>query len=658
MLQHLAQEPVGIFLIIMAVILIAPIFSQMFRLPGIVGLLAGGVIIGPHVLGLLSREGSIELLGTVGLIYLMFSAGAEIDLNQFNKVKGKSAVFGVLTFLFPQTIGTLLGFTLGFDLITSVLLGSMFSSHTLVAFPIITRLGLAKNEAVSVTVGATIITDIAALLVLAAVAGIQGGDITPLFFVQLVGLLIVYTFAILWGVPRLGRIFFRQSHSTTLEFQFVLVVIFIAAFVAELIGMEAIVGAFLAGLAINATIPHRSAVMGRVLFIGESFFIPIFLLSIGMIIDPSAFLTDGRTLIISAGAVITIYIAKYLAAWIASYIAGYSFDERMIMWGLSQGQAAATLAVTLVGVQIELFDDTMVNAAVMTILFTCISSPLLVERYGAKLATQKEDLTLVPKQVVPTFSRILIPVANPATEAHLIRLADILTQANNGVLMPLNVAKIVNGKVSGLQNQKLLLESDILTNPDSNIQPIRRVDSSISQGILSAALEHDTSTILMGWSGQNSFQETVFGRMLDEVIWGANVPVFIGRLTESINAQQRVVLVIPARSVTFSVINSVVQTAYTIAQAVNDPLIILTDERYEQRIQKLIHQQGLDARIEIIGTNVVKEVSDRTQPLDLVMVTTSGSRQRFQSSLGDIPEQIASNIPASLLVMHYPADEI
>jgi Kef-type K+ transport system membrane component KefB/nucleotide-binding universal stress UspA family protein len=658
MLQHLAQEPVGIFLIIMAVILIAPIFSQMFRLPGIVGLLAGGVIIGPHVLGLLNREGSIELLGTVGLIYLMFSAGAEIDLNQFNKVKGKSALFGFLTFLFPQTLGTLLGFALGFDLITSVLLGSMFSSHTLVAFPIITRFGLAKNEAVSVTVGATIITDIAALLVLAAVAGVQGGDITPLFFVQLVVLLIIYTFAILWGVPRLGRLFFRRSHSTTLEFQFVLVVIFVSAFLAELIGMEAIVGAFLAGLAINATIPHHSPVMGRVLFIGESFFIPIFLLSIGMIIDPSAFVTDGQTLIISAGAVITIYVAKYLSSWITARLSGYSHDETMIMWGLSQAQAAATLAVTLVGVQIGLFDDSMVNAAVMTILFTCVTSPLLVEKYSARLANKTEDLTSVKKPVPATFSRILIPVANPATEAHLIQLADILTRASNGVLMPLNVAKIVNGKVSGLQNQQNLLDSDILSNPDSHVQPIRRVDASISQGILSAALEHETSAILMGWSGQSGFEQTMFGRMLDQVIWDANVPVFIGRLTEPINAQQRVVLVIPARSITFSVMESVLQTAHTISLATNDPLVILTDERYEQRINRIINEQQLDARIEIISANVVKEVIDRTQDLDLVLVTTSGSRQRFQSSLGDIPEQIASSISASLLVMHYPADEI
>lgn len=658
MLQHLFEEPVGIFLIIMAVILIAPILSQRFRLPDIVGLLAGGVLIGPHVLGLLEREGSIELLGTVGLIYLMFSAGAEIDLNQFNKVKKKSALFGFLTFIFPQIIGTLLGLALGFNLITSVLLGSMFASHTLVAFPIISRLGLAKNEAVSVTVGATIITDIAALLVLAAIAGIQDGDITPFFFVQLIVLLIIYTFAILWGVPYIGKKFFRRSRSTTLEFQFVLVVIFIAAFVAEVIGMEAIVGAFLAGLAINATIPHRSAVMGRVLFIGESFFIPIFLLSIGMIIDPSAFLTDGRTLLISAGAVITIYTAKYLASWVTSRLSGYTHDEKMIMWGLSQAQAAATLAVTLVGVQIGLFDEVMVNAAVMTILFTCITSPLIVEKYGAKLTRQKDDITPLDKQPIPTFSRILVPVANPATEEHLIQLADILTRANDGVLMPLNVAKIVNGKVSGLQNQQNLLESDILNNPDSIIQPIRRVDSSISQGILSAALEHETSVILMGWSGQNSFQETIFGRMLDQVIWGANIPVFIGRLTESINAQQRVVLVIPARSITFSVVSSVIHTAHTIAEAVNDPLVILTDERYQQRIKRICQEQAIDAQLEIIGQNIVSEVVERTDPLDLVLVTTSGSRQRFHSSLGDIPEQIATNIQSSLLVMHYPADEL
>lgn len=658
MVSHLMQEPVGIFLIIMAVILLAPLFSQVFRLPGIVGLLVGGVIIGPNVLGILERAGTIELLGTVGLIYLMFSAGAEIDLNQFNKVRNRSGLYGFLTFIIPQTLGAGVGLLLGYEPLAAILIGSMFASHTLVSFPIITRLGLAKNEAVSVTVGATIITDIAALLVLAAVAGVARGDVTVLFFIQLIVLLALYTFATLFGVPRLGRFFFRRFRSTSVEFQFVLVIIFIAAFVAELIGMEAIVGAFLAGLAINATVPHRSAVMGRVLFIGESFFVPVFLLSIGMLIDPRTFITDERTLIVSAGMVISVYLTKYIASWLTARIYGYNRSETMVMWGLSQAQAAATLAATLVGVQVGLLDEAVVNGAVMMILFTCVTSPLLVQRFGADLSNRQEDLAPLNTKPVPTFSRILIPVANPATEEHLIRLADILARTNNGVLMPLNVAKVENGRVYGLTNQQQLLDADILNNPDTDVRPIKRVDSSISQGILSAALEHETSAILMGWSGKPTFRESIFGRMLDEVMWQANVPVFICRLTESVNAQQRVVLVIPARSITLNLVESVLETANTLARTINVPLVIMTDERYRANLQKAIEAQNVTCKVETLTDDVVKDVVDRTQNLDLVLVTTAGSRQRFQSSLGSIPEDIAARIPASMVVMRYPLNGV
>jgi len=250
-------EPVAIFLTIMAVILITPLLSERVRLPGIVGLILGGILVGPHGLGLLTIGRVIELLSTVGLIYLMFSAGLEIDLRQFDLVRNKALFFGLLTFLIPQLSGIALGRGLGLSWASAVLLGSVYASHTLVAFPILSRLGIVRNEAVSVTIGATVFTDVVALLVLAIVAGMQDGDASVISVGGLIALMIGYAVLVLLGLPRAGKLFFRRFTSRAVEFQFVLVALFVAALLAERIGMHAIVGAFLAGLAINSALPAQ-----------------------------------------------------------------------------------------------------------------------------------------------------------------------------------------------------------------------------------------------------------------------------------------------------------------------------------------------------------------------------------------------------------------
>lgn len=661
MFGNLLEEPVGIFLIIVAVILLAPMLSTLVRLPGIIGLILGGVVIGPYGLGLLEREGTIELLGTVGLIYLMFSAGAEIDLTQFNKVRNRSLTFGALTFIIPQTVGTGLGLLLQYELISAILLGSIFASHTLISFPIITRLGITRNEAVSVTVGATIITDIAALLVLAAVVGVSNSEATLAFFLKLLLFLLIYTLVLLLAVPRLGRLFFQRFQASTVEFQFVLFVIFVAAFVAELIGMEAIVGAFLVGLAINATVPHHSAVMRRVLFIGESFFIPIFLISISLLINPLAFFTDTRTLIVSVAVVLTLLITKYWASRLTAWLFNYSPDEVKVMWGLSMAQAAATLAATLVGMRLGLLDEVIFNGIVTMILVTCVLSPLLIERYGARLTPLKadEDGNLQDGAMgASIFSRILIPVANPSTEGYLIQLGSILSRSSAGILTPLNVALLSNGRAEGLSKQEQLLTSEALNIPDTNIRPIQRIDTSISDGILSSAMEHHASSIIMGWSGQSSFQETVFGRMLDQVIWHSEMLVFVGRLTSSIKAKRRVLLVISANSITHALVKDVLKTAITISQAINVPLQVLAAAQFMEDVSKEQSVAKFQFQVRELDINVVSAVANQVNLQDLVLVTATGTQQRFRSSLGNIPEELASKVPASMVVIHFPSANV
>lgn len=646
-------EPVAVFLTIMAVILITPLLSERVHLPGIVGLILGGILVGPHGLGLLGTSLTVELLSTVGLIYLMFSAGLEIDLHQFSRVRNKSMLFGLFTFAIPQLSGTVLGRVLGLSWASSVLLGSVYASHTLVSFPILSRLGIVRNEAVSVTIGATVFTDVVSLLVLAVVAGTQNGDLSALSVLWLVALMTGYAVLVLLGLPRMGKLFFRRFTSRAIEFQFVLVVLFVAALLAEQIGMHAIVGAFLAGLAINSTLPARSAVVGQVLFLGESFFIPIFLMYIGMVTDPLAVLVNGQTLLTGLAMTIAVYVTKFAAACVTARIFHYSRDELFTAWGLSQAQAAATLAAILVGVEINLFPMTIFNGAILMILCTCITSPLLVQRFGSRLHPSE-----APKEEKPLFDRILIPIANPQTQEHLITLADILSRTTNGTLLPLHVAQKTDGQIMGLEHQRRLLEQipEILKDPEARIQAVRRVDTSIARGILHAALENEASLIVMGWRGKPTFRQSILGTVLDEVVWHATVPVLVGRLTTSINAMRRVVLVVPPNSLSVGLAGKTLEMVTAIAQAISVPLLVLAARRHVDSLRAELDGLELDLSSQVtrLAGNVVQDVAGKVGPHDLVVVTTAGSQRRFRSSLGHVPEQLATVTSGSMVVIHYP----
>jgi Kef-type K+ transport system membrane component KefB/nucleotide-binding universal stress UspA family protein len=656
----LLTEPVSIFLTLIAVILITPILSERARLPGIVGLIVGGVLVGPHGFNLLSTGRTIELLSTVGLIYLMFSAGLEIDLNQFNLVRNKSLLFGVLTFTIPEVSGIGLGRLIGLDWSGAVLLGSVYASHTLVAFPILSRLGILRNESVSVTVGATVFTDVLALLILAVVAGaqggqhaaVEGGELSAAAITKLIMVMTGYAFIILFGLPRIGKLFFRHFTGRSVEFQFVLVSLFVSAFLADLIGMHAIVGAFLAGLAINNTLPPRSSVAGQVLFLGESFFIPIFLIFIGMMLDPVAIATNLETILIGLALTLAVYGTKYLAAWITARVNGYSRDERFTMWGLSHAQAAATLATVMVGVNVGLFPRTVFNGAILMVLFTVISSSLITQRFGERLRLQA-----VAVPTPPLFNRILVPIANPQNHIHLITLAGILARWGKGVLYPVHIAQEVQGLVVGRDHQRQLLEDPILKDPQTDIRPIGRVDTSVPRGILRTAIENDASLIVMGWHGEASFmREAVFGSVQDEVMWSAEVPVVVGRLTTPINAVERVVLIVPRHSLEPESVERTLEMVTAIAQAVNVPLKILAAGEYMDEMQDCLNllADGHPFDFSPLGNNVLRDIDAKVNGHDLIAVTTVGSSSRFRSSLGELPEQIVAIREGSIMVIRYP----
>ena len=348
-------DPTWIFLLVLLIILFAPILLNKLRIPHIIGMILAGLVIGEHGFNILVRDSSFELFGKVGLYYIMFLAGLEMNMGDFKQNRGKALVLGLLAFIVPIGIGLVTNIALlKYGVLTSVLLASMYASHTLVAYPIVIRYGVSRHRSVSIAVGGTAVTDTLTLLVLAVVGGMFKGESDGFFWVWLVikviflGILIVYLF------PRIGRWFFRRYDDNVMQFIFVLAMVFLGAGLMEFVGMEGILGAFLAGLVLNRLIPHVSPLMNHLEFVGNALFIPYFLIGVGMLIDVHVIFGHGDALKVAAVMIVVALAGKWIACWLTQKIYKMGGIERELMYGLSNAQAAATLAAVLVGYNIIL----------------------------------------------------------------------------------------------------------------------------------------------------------------------------------------------------------------------------------------------------------------------------------------------------------------
>jgi Kef-type K+ transport system membrane component KefB len=391
------KSPVIIFSLMLFIVLYVPIVFKRIKVPHITGLIIAGVVIGPHGLNLLTRDSSIVLFGTVGLLYIMFLAGLELDLVALKKNGWKILVFGLATFLFPFILGSLISYyILKLGLLASLLLASMFSTHTLVSYPLIGKYDIRDNPAVTLAVGGTMITDVLALLVLAAVAGTAKGTVTPAFWLQFSVATVIFVCIVFFVFPPVTKWFLKKNQDPVSQYLFILAMVFLAAFLAEMAGLEAIVGAFFAGLILNQFVPNGSPLMKQISFVGNAIFIPFFLIGVGMLVD-IAVLTKGWMALEIAGIILlTALVTKYLAAKMTQQLFGLSANEGNLLFGLSASHAAATLAIILVGyniiigktatgIPVRLFNEDVLNATIILILVSCATSSFVVERAAKKI---------------------------------------------------------------------------------------------------------------------------------------------------------------------------------------------------------------------------------------------------------------------------------
>lgn len=652
-------DPVPVFLIIMAIMLVAPLLFERIKLPGIVGLILAGLAVGPYGLGLLERDSTIVLLGTVGLLFLMFMAGLETSLDDLKYNADKAVIFGLATFGIPMLLGTGSMLLLGYGLLASILVASCFASHTLVALPIVMRLGVMRTQAVTTVLGGTLITNVLALLVLAVVVRAHQGSLTLGFWLFLIPALTIYTFATLWGVPKVGRWFFRRfGHDESAEFTFVVATLFIVSYVAELIEIEPIIGAFLAGIAITQLIPQLSPLMNRIQFIGNTLFIPFFLISVGMLINPAILISEPRSLLVAGVMTFVAIVAKFLPAWGSGKVFGLQFPSVMLMFGLSVAQAASTLAAITVAFEIDLVDQLTVNGTIAMILVTCIASPWVTTRWGHGV---KPDVTTPTTETTQIADRILVPVANPSTEDHLLNLALILAKKSDGTLLPLHILSDSSGPITSekkIQQQQLLATAETIAHAAvTSVETIGRVDDSIEKGILRAAQERDANLIVCGWKGYSSYRDNFFGSVIDNVIRQATVPVLVARFAQPIRNTERIILALTDLDFASSKFQKTITLAETLADELKATLQVLHVTRSSRRkAPKVPPDLQTEATIEHVRGNFVSRVAKMIQPNDL-LILTSGNHPDILSMrmLGTEPEVIArTHRETSIVVLHFP----
>lgn len=541
------QDPVLIFTLVLLIILLAPLLLRRLRIPGLIGLIVAGIAVGPNGFNLLQRDASIVLFGTVGLLYIMFLAGLEIDLTDFKKNRNRSIVFGLFTFLIPQVLGTLIvRVVLQFEWPSAILLASMFASHTLLAYPIVSRLGLVRVPVVGVTIGGTMITDTLALLVLAVVAGSARGELGAQFWFQLAVSLPLLAFVVLWVFPRIGAWFFKHGQGDgSAQYIFVLAVVFAAAFLSELAGVEPIIGAFLAGLALNRLIPHTSPLMNRIEFIGNTLFIPFFLIGVGMLVDLRVLFQGTEALVVAATMIILALGGKWLAAWGAARVFGYNRTEQNVIFGLSSAQAAATLAAVLVGFQLGLLNENVLNGTILMILVTCLLSTLVVENAGRQLAIQEAEQA---PEIEEAGERILVPIANPATIEQLLDLAVMVKDPKSTEpIYPLVVVKDDAAAQEHIRANQKMLEKAMkhAAATETTLQIASRVDLNAANGIRRAINELMITNVIIGWNGEISTTRRIFGSVLDNLLERTQQMILVSKISHSLNVIGKIIVVIP-----------------------------------------------------------------------------------------------------------------
>ncbi len=674
-IQHLSlpiEDPVLKFLLELIIILSAPLLLNKIKVPHLLGLIIAGAIVGPNGYNLLSRDSSVVVTGTTGLLYIMFLAGLEIDMGDFKKNKWKSLAFSVYTFAVPFALGLFGGlYILHFNLLTSVLFASLFSSHTLIAYPLVSKLGIAKNLSVNITVGGTMVTDVLSLLVLAVVVGMTQGQVDSSFWISLSVSILLFSFIVLFIFPVIARWFFKHVEDKISQYIFVLVVIYLAALAAELAGIEAIIGAFFAGLALNRLIPHSSALMNRVEFVGNAIFIPFFLISVGMLIDFKVFFKSWETIGVAAVMLVCSIGGKYLAAIATQKTFRLSRDEGMLIFGMSSASAAATLASVMVGYNIiisetasgepiRLLNEHVLNGSILLILVSCTVSSFISMSSAQRIADAENEETISGNN--PDEENMLLAMNHEETVESMVNLSLLLkSDAADSRLVALNVIN-EDKRESSMKNAEKVLKKavDTAAAADVVLQALTRYDDDVIGGITNVLKEQKVTDLMIGLKDGKGFSRSFVDNLYNGYLRNEHVNILVYHATQPVSTVKRYKVLIPEHADQEPGFFYALLRVWNIGRRSGAVMEFYADGKITGILKRIIRKANIEASLnEVTGWEETGRIASGLKADEgLIVLMAKRGMVSYLPQMSLLPDFLTQNLQNNNYLLIYPFSEV
>ena len=655
-------EPVEIFLLVLLIILICPLLFGKIGIPQIVGMILAGIIVGPYGLDLLARDASFEIFGQVGILYLMFMAAVEIDMFHLRKNLKKGIIFGLITFTIPAAAGILGSrYAFGASWATCVLIASMYAAHTLISYPIISRFGIQNSKPAVIAVCSTIVAVLLALFMLAGVIDMTesgGFHISRIF--RLIGFMAAYALAVGFGLHYATKYFFRSISDQVIQFIYVLAMVFVASLIAKLIGLESILGAFYAGLILNRFIPDRSGLMSRIKFVGNAIFIPYFLIGVGMLINVYVIFRSWNVAWVALNMVVVSMFAKWISAFISGRIFKFGKTDTMIMFGLTSGKAAATIAAALIGFQHGLLTEDMLNGAVLMILVCCIVASVTTQRASKVLRIELTEAELANDSTIPgEYARQLVAVANPVTAEGLMRMALLMRNRKNQ--NPVTALFVRNSDdARKIQMGRNALQSAIAAAQaiDIEVKDIERYDVNVVAGVTNEAKQNQASDIIMGLHRRSNIVDTFYGTMTEQLLQSTNKMIMISRCFIPVDTLARLVILVPDKAEYETGFQMWVERIANLASQLACKAIFMAYPVTASFIKNVITSENFSIRHEYRELHswddfILHSTEIEEDDLLIVIGARKGSIS-FGSDLEDLPSHLQKHYSGNNLVVVYP----
>lgn len=656
------QQPVAIFLLVLLIILLGPLVFRRLKIPQIVGLIIAGIAVGPYGFDLLDRDASFKIFGEVGILYIMFLAAVEIDMFHLRKYLKQGIIFGLLSFTLPMIFGILGSrYAFGVDWTSSILIASMYASHTLVSYPTVSKFGLSTERSAVVAVCGTIVAVLLALLALAQVVTVHlRGSFEWFDIIKLMVLMGIYAAVVGYSFPWLTRWFFKQNNETVSQFIFVLALVFVASLLAKLIGLESILGAFYAGLVLNRMIPDRSSLMRNIRFVGNAIFIPYFLIGVGMLINVGVIMNGWGVAWVAANMTIVALFAKWLAAYGAGKMFGFKKVDRKLIFGLSSGKAAATIAATMIGYEYGMLSEDVMNGAVVMILFCCIISSVTTERAAKEIRIYLTAEDLSHDEIGKgEYAHQLVAISNPLTAVGLMKLAVFMrSPANKSAITALFVRSSDEPAVKAMGRNALREAVNAGENADMTVKEIERFDINVASALNNVGREENSTDIIIGMHRKGNIVDTFYGSMIEQLLRTSNKMIFMSRCFIPLNTVNKIFTVVPEKAEFETGFPLWIMRIANLGAQIGAKLIILAYPETIEYMRSALEEGGYEVRYEFRMMNTFDDFilfSGEVNEEDmLVVISARKGSLSYSSDLESMPGYLGRNLRRHNLMIVYP----